>query len=432
MDSFVYSLLGRRTTDLAPPSVLLRGVLECASREDWLTAQDMLRRAVAIPADRRAAHFMLWEICQILGDPEAATANLRAALQDDPVTSRYCAAPLRRILVVAVPGDFQANLPLDALLGAPDNQLHTLWLTDPDAAMDDPLSAFGDFLPKFDCVFIAIAEDVRHCRALEAADRVAKASDVPVINEGRRIAAVSRNGAAHLLGGLADAVVPYPTLTERASLAGGAGLEFPFIIRPAGSHAGKDLARIDSPETLHTYLVGVPGDRFYIAPFIDYQSLDGLWRKYRIIFVDGHPWPYHLAIHSDWAIWYYNARMDLDPWKRDEEARFVADIRQVFPERAMRALRAVAERVGLDYFGMDCGLMPDGRLVVFEIETGMIVHDWDSAEIYPYKHACTQAIRQATERMIDSRLENPRRTQETGGLGRDHAGCLEATAPLTG
>jgi hypothetical protein len=403
--SFVCSVLGRRNTDRKPSSVLLEGALECAAREDWLSAHDMLQRAAGTSADKRAAHFMLWEVCQILGDPEAATANLRAALQDDPVTSRYCRAPLRCILVLAVPGDFQANLPLDALLGAPDNQLHTLWLADPEATIKDPLSAFGNFLPKFDCVFTAIAEDVRHYRALEAADRVAEALNVPVINQGRRIAAVSRSGAAQLLRGLPDAVVPSQTLIERTSLAGGAGLEFPLIVRPTGSHAGKDLARIDSLESSRTYLAGVRENQFYVAPFVNYQSNDGFWRKYRIIFVDGRPWPYHLAIHSDWAIWYYNARMDLDPWKRLEEAGFVKDISQVFPERAMRALRAVAARVGLDYFGIDCGLMPDGRLVVFEIETGMIVHDWDSSEIYPYKQACTQAIRQATERMIDSRLE---------------------------
>jgi hypothetical protein len=48
--------------------------------------------------------------------------------------------------------------------------------------------------------------------------------------------------------------------------------------------------------------------------------------------------------------------------------------------------------------------MPDGRLVVFEIETGMIVHDWDPPDIYPYKGECTRAIREATEQMIDARL----------------------------
>jgi aromatic-L-amino-acid/L-tryptophan decarboxylase len=413
VDSFVCSVLGRRNTDIKPPSVLLEGALDCAAREDWRAAYDILQRAAGTSAAKRAAHFMLWEVCQILGDPEAATANLRAALQEDPVTSRCCPDPLRRILVLAVPGDFQANLPLDALLGAPDNQLHTLWLADPEATVNDPLSAFGSFLPEFDCIFIAIAEDVRHHRALEAADRVAEALSVPVINQGRRIAAVSRSGAAQLLGGLPDAVVPSQTLVEREWLAAGTGLAFPFIVRPAGSHAGKDLARIDSAESLQSYLAGVTADRFYVAPFVDYQSNDGLWRKYRIIFVDGRPWPYHLAIHNDWAIWYYNARMDLDPWKRQEEARFVQDISQVFPERAMRALRLVASRVGLDYFGIDCGLLPDGRLVVFEVETGMIVHDWDSSDIYPYKQACTQAIRQATEQMIDSRIECRR-----AGVGR--------------
>jgi hypothetical protein len=141
--SFVCSVLGRRNTDRKPSSVLLEGALECAAREDWLSAQDMLQRAAGTSADKRAAHFMLWEVCQILGDPEAAAANLRATLQDDPVTSRYCRAPVRRILVLAVPGDFQANLPLDALLGAPDNQLHTLWLADPEATVKDPLSAFS-------------------------------------------------------------------------------------------------------------------------------------------------------------------------------------------------------------------------------------------------------------------------------------------------
>jgi glutathione synthase/RimK-type ligase-like ATP-grasp enzyme len=403
----VYSVLGPRDPEIKPASALLERALECAASEDWAAAHDVLQRAAQVRSDERAAHFMLWEVCQILGHNEAATAHLLAALQDDPVTSRHCPAPLRRILVLAVPGDFQANLPLDALLGAPDNALHTLWLADPDSILKDPLSAFGHVRPQFDCVFIAIAEDVRHRRALQAADLLAETLNVPVINQGSRIAAVSRSGAAALLRGLADAIVPSQTIIHRTALADIAGLELPFIIRPAGSHAGKGLARIDSAEALQTYLAGVTGDVFYFAPFVDYKGNDGMWRKYRIIFVDGRPWPYHLAIHSDWAIWYYNARMDLDPWKRHEEARFVNDISRVFPERAMRALREVASRVGLDYFGIDCGLMPDGRLVIFEIETGMIVHDWDPAKIYPYKQACTQAIRQATERMIDSRLEIP-------------------------
>jgi hypothetical protein len=70
----------------------------------------------------------------------------------------------------------------------------------------------------------------------------------------------------------------------------------------------------------------------------------------------------------------------------------------------MAALAGIAERVGLDYFGLDCGLMPDGRLVVFEVETGMIVHDRDPADLYPYKKLFVPRIFRAVERMIDGRV----------------------------
>jgi hypothetical protein len=74
----------------------------------------------------------------------------------------------------------------------------------------------------------------------------------------------------------------------------------------------------------------------------------------------------------------------------------------------MAALHCVADRIGLDYFGVDCGVMPDGRLVVFEIETGMLVHEWDSADMYPYKPAAARSIRSAITDLIDSRIASHR------------------------
>jgi len=404
VNTVVYSTLGFRATDAKPSSALLRQALDLAGRADWVSAYHALQQAAENPADSRCARFMLWEVCQALGHPDVALANLQAVLQDNPVTSRYSAAPRRRVLVLAVPGDFQANLPVGALLDATGTELHTLWLCDPEAILKNPRGAFKGCPPPFNCVFIAIAEDARHQRALLAADRLAETLGMPIINRGERIAAVSRAGAARLLQNLPDAVVPLHTLIERDSLtsaAAGPMPEFPLIIRPSCSHAGKDLARLDDRAALRTYLDTVAGNLFYVAPFVDYRSADGFWRKYRLVFVGGRPWPYHLAIHSDWAIWYYNARMDLEVWKRAEEARFLQDIRQAFPGRALAALRTIGERVGLDYFGVDCGVLPDGRIVVFEIETGMIVHDWDAIGAFTYKRDSVESIRRATEAMID-------------------------------
>ena len=404
MDSVVYSALSPGDRDNLPPGPLLGRALDYAAREHWRSARAVLDRAVEDPAEQRRAHYLLWEVCQVLGEPGPAVRNLHAALAQHPLTSRFSPAPRRRILALAAPGDFQANLPLGALLDAADIELHTLWLTDPAAVLRDPAAAITAPLPAFDCIFIAIAEDPRHHLALAAADRLAAALGAPVLNSGQRIAGLSRPGVADLLQGLPDAVVPPQRLLDRAALEAGPALPFPVIIRPEDSHAGRDLARLGGPAALRDYLGSVAAARFLIAPFIDYRSSDGHWRKFRLVVVDGEPLPYHMAVHDDWTVWYHNARMEQDAWKRQEEARFLGDLAGAFPAPARRALRAIADRIGLDYFGIDCGLLRDGRLVLFEVETGMIVHGWDRPGLYPYKRAAVRGIVTAVERMIDRRI----------------------------
>ena len=56
-----------------------------------------------------------------------------------------------------------------------------------------------------------------------------------------------------------------------------------------------------------------------------------------------------------------------------------------FATRHAQAFEALAKAVGLDYFGLDCAELPDGRLLVFELDVAMIVHDMDSETLFPYK-----------------------------------------------
>jgi hypothetical protein len=122
-----------------------------------------------------------------------------------------------------------------------------------------------------------------------------------------------------------------------------------------------------------------------------------------VIFVDGRPFPLHLAIHDDWAVWYYNARMGEHPTRRAEEGRFLADMEAAIGITATRALYAIGHEIGLDYAGLDAGLMPDGRLLVFEVETGMLVHDPGAAPELADRRRAHARILRAVERMIDER-----------------------------
>ena len=365
----------------------------------WRQSRLELEAAMSDPVLRREVRRMLWEICQALGDRTAAVAHLQAAVDEDPLfTPRRTALrpPLRSVLVLAAVGDFQANFPLDRLFDD-STVLHTLWLSDPEAILRDPAGAIPARLPPLDAVFIAVAQDARHETVLRAADALAAAIGLPTINGGERIARLSRAGTAALLRGLPDAIVPSHHEVDHGAAP---PIAFPIIIRPLGSHAGQKLRRLaDAGELEQYYASNQAIPRFTMAPFIDYRSEDGAWRKYRVIFVDGVAYPLHLAIHDDWAIWYYNARMQDCPVKQAEERGFLADMQAAIPAPALRALQQLAQRIGLDYFGLDCGVMPDGRLLVFEIETGMIVHERNPGG---GADPCTR-IRRAVEQLIDRR-----------------------------
>ncbi len=367
-----------------------------AGPEYWPAARALLEVAVTDPAQRHQARFLLWEVCQAMHEREVAVRHLRDAVAEYPFSHRTGPSPRRSVLALMIPGDYQTNLPLEPLLDPATTDLHTWWMADLDAPPPEAL-------PPFDCVFIAIAEDQRHARALFAADAMAARLGKPVINPGRRIAAMTRDGAAGLLAGLPNAVVP-PHLPWNSAETPPADLPWPMLIRPRFSHAGQALVKLDGAADLVAWTAVHPNQDVFLTPFIDFRSPDGFWRKFRVIFVDGEPWPFHLAIHDHWAVWYYNTSMATDAWKRAEEERLLADITRVFPPAAMAALRELAARIGLDYFGLDCALMPDGRLVVFEVETGMIVHNQDDPSVYPYKRAYVPRIMRAVEAMLDRRI----------------------------
>jgi hypothetical protein len=100
-------------------------------------------------------------------------------------------------------------------------------------------------------------------------------------------------------------------------------------------------------------------------------------------------------------IHYYNAPMRETPWMREEEAFFLEHFDDVFPPPLQRALRDIANVLGLEYFGVDCSIDPQGRLLVFEADPAMVVHAGDDPALFAYKFPYAQRIFDAFQRLID-------------------------------
>ena len=313
-----------------------------------------------------------------------------------------------KVLALVAPGDFMANTPLEFLLDGSDAQLTLLYVA---ADAPPPQS-----LPEHDVAFLAVGESAANLPLLRALEAQVAAWPRPMVNAAaRRISQLTRDGVCALLDGAPGLVAPRAARLDRTGLerlASGVlpleavlpGSDFPILARPIGSHAGAGLAKLDDLGALAAYLEGRAEEGFYLSPFVDYSSpADGLFRKQRIALIEGRPFLCHHAISEHWMVHYLSAGMVENAGRREEEARMMASFDEDFALRHQAAFQAMAERIGLDYFAIDCAETRDGRLLLFEADVAMIVHNMDPPDLFPYKQPQMRKVFGAFTEMLKRR-----------------------------
>ena len=344
-------------------------------------------------------------ISQLLGDKPAGMAIQAEVLAFHQLYRSPCSAetPRLRVLALAAAMDMGGNTPIEFLLQDSGIELQTLYVV---AGVELPSP-----LPEHD-VAIVIASDSEECRdALRKIDRAAARWPRPLLNPPKLIDNLDRDKLHRLLDGIEGLDIPATHGVTRAQLSELAqslipladiarDVHFPMIVRPRGSHAGVGLAKVNDRNAMGRYLAGRPEEAFFVSRFVDYSGDDGLYRKYRVVIVDGCAYACHMAIADRWDIWYLNAGMAFSENKRREEAEFMRDFDDAFAARHKSALTAMIERVGLDYFTIDCAENDNGELLIFEADNTAVVHNMDSPEQFPYKPAQMRKIFAAFAAML--------------------------------
>jgi glutathione synthase/RimK-type ligase-like ATP-grasp enzyme len=344
-------------------------------------------------------------IAQLLGDRVNGLALQKGALNIERVYRSPCAAspPRLRVLALAADTDIGGNTPLEFLLEGSDIELCTLYIV-PGMPLPEPL-------PAHDLAMVVVPDSESTRVTLCEVQRLAENWPRPVLNRPQRIAELSRDRLHAVLASAPGVCMPMTARLSRQHLcdiAYGRALlhesvektRFPLVVRPIDSHAGRGLAKLDGLSDIDGYLAQCPEPEFFISSYVDYSGADGLYRKYRIVFVDGRPYACHMAISDQWKIWYLNADMAESAAKRAEEARFMTTFNEGFACHHATALAEIARRIGLDYFAIDCAETKGGDLLVFEADNSMIVHNMDPPAIFPYKPAQMRKIFNAFATML--------------------------------
>ncbi len=357
---------------------------------------DAARRSYALAARfdpyDAPSRLTLGELAAMAGDDDAAQRWFDEAFARARLYSPVPRAGARPALVLALAGPWHRNVPLDFVVDPAHWTLHRYYLPDGTAERDRAA------LPEVDLVIDAIGAGVAAQPALAAAQRVIAALRKPAINDPGKVQGTARDALAATLAGIAGcSVAPVRRFACEALVREARG--FPLLVRPTDAHGGRGLERVDDAAALADYVVRVPAAGYDAGPFVDYRSADGYYRKYRVMFVDGEPFPYHLAIDATWMLHYHRAPMSEHAWMREEERRFLSAPAEALacPPGVWRAIGAAA---GLDYFGIDCTVLADGTLFVFEADAAMLVHGFDAE---PVKRAAYERIRAALAALLDRR-----------------------------
>ena len=331
-----------------------------------------------------------------LGSIDLGHEMHQRALEHRRVYRYRCAlTPKVRLMAIMGPQGGLDNAPLEYLLENSDIQLDLVFLDDD--------GCLPQAIPDHDIAIVGLGESYKNRGQFERLISSLRSWPRPIINQPAFVLNCSRDKLYDELKGVPQLVLPQTRRVKRDVLSVDI---FPKIIRPVDTHGGEGLAKIDSEGELQIYLESSDAAEFYVSDFVDFRSGDGLYRKLRIALIDGRPYICHLAITDHWIVHYIPAGMDLSAAKRAEEKGMMETFEAVFVKRHHKTLQSIHEKLGLDYVILDCAVMRDGALLLFEADTRGWIHGVDPVDIFPYKPAIMQKAFDGFREMLLSRMSH--------------------------
>lgn len=291
--------------------------------------------------------------------------------------------------------------------------------------MLDLNSASSFELPRLpQVIFNEISDTDSHGLSLDKAERLLAnfGSDVIVMNPPSRIKKTSRDQISQLLQGIENVDMPQ-TVRFRASsprdvleTIQNSGLHYPLIIREAGLHNGANMLLIEQEsDVFKLYALPLDGREFYLIQFCDYQ-INGVYQKYRFMVINGKPFIRHVRHSDNWMIHFKTCQSFLSrrPEFVEYENQLMAQFEKGLQQQIQPMISAIYQRLGLDHFGIDCALNPNGRMLIFEANASM--HCMSTSEKSSRYDQVIAKIRQQLIELILLKAQQARLQQTPAGL----------------
>lgn len=219
-----------------------------------------------------------------------------------------------------------------------------------------------------------MADPDLYSSVLRKLENYAQSAARPCFNHPSSVLRTYRDEVSKVLTGITGLRVPSTirlVVTDIAAMdvaIAAAGLIYPVLIRIAGDHGGVSMMKIDAPDKLsELYKLNCYEKAVYVTQFADFVSADGRYRKFRIVVVGDKIILRHMVVGDSWLL---HAQRRSEATETEE-----AEILEGFDRETAPKVRAVcmeiADRLDLDYFGIDCSISAEGDVTLFEANACM-------------------------------------------------------------
>lgn len=267
-------------------------------------------------------------------------------------------------------------------------------------------------LPAHQLIFNAIGDADLCLDGLDRANRLIKGSVTPVINLPEAVMPTGRMMNAQRLGKIAGVITPRMLLISKQEIHSGQALAellqteigFPVLLRSPHFHGGNYFVCVESPDALKTAAEELPGESLLAIQYLDSRSADHLFRKFRVMSINGALYPIHLAISRQWKVHYFSSDMAENEEYRKEEKVFLKDFAAYLGATVISILEKIAANLRLDYCGIDFGIDPNGYIILYEANSTMVINPPTREKLWDYKHEAINNALGATRKMFLERI----------------------------
>jgi len=370
--------------------------------EEKEQAREHFEAALRVDPDHVHAHRGMSNLLAEAGDEFGARWHRDKGFRTRFMTTlpyRGDKTPVRLLLLMSAVG---GNTPMTSFLDEHYFETHVLVTEYYDPKVP---------LPPHDVVFNCVG-DADICRdGLEAACMVVRRTHRPVINHPLAVLNTGRLSNVMRLCSVPNVIVPHMAAFKRRMLMGseasafvaGGGFTFPLLVRAPGFHTGQHFFRVQDLRELISTVAKIPSDDVWLIEQLNACDAHGMYRKIRVMMIDGKLYPLHLAISKDWKVHYFRADMAASPENRLVDGEFLDDMEREIGAPAVAALERICATLDLDYAGIDFAVNAGGKVLFFEANATMVMAPLSADPKWDYRRAAFDSVFAAVRRMIMDR-----------------------------